>query len=551
MNINKRFLTSAIIGTVVGGCVCSYPAVLRWQVEKRLPGIEFDDVSMSTSGITLSGVKLDKGWIKGELNTVTSDFSGQNVTIDGGSLNVNLNDKQNRDGIKQQKRDIQFKDLNVNVVYKEYVATLDGVKSEQDQICFTTAKLKNPELTASSGCFNKDKKTINLKTVSITKDMELMGVNLNDLVANNVSVNINEKTIASDITKATLTFEKQTFSIEMSELVASQNPDVVRSNSVKIKHPWLSNEWVIIEDVKAHRMKDAWSISAGLSDIQINPEMLTFSGSEDCSTWIESLPASIKSGPLNKLRMAGKTSFSIGFRPKPSFNLKSDCRATCNTLPNLRTRFHYSAYTPHGVQFERESGIGSKDWLSIRSMGDMPLAAINMEDPGFEHHRGFIVQAFMNSFTENIKAGRFYRGGSTITMQLAKNLWLSRDKTLGRKVQEFFLSQAIESCYSKDEILELYLNVVEFGPNQYGIASGTKYWFKKGVGELNPIESFWMASILPRPNKAGHPTDVALQRIESLMKRFAADGKIPDFTLDVVDDEVEVDDFQIGKPEEN
>ena len=58
---------------------------------------------------TLSGVKLDKGWIKGELNTVTSDFSGQNVTIDGGSLNVNLNDKQNRDGIKQQKRDIQFK----------------------------------------------------------------------------------------------------------------------------------------------------------------------------------------------------------------------------------------------------------------------------------------------------------------------------------------------------------------------------------------------------------------------------------------------------------
>ena len=95
------------------------------------------------------------------------------------------------------------------------------------------------------------------------------------------------------------------------------------------------------------------------------------------------------------------------------------------------------------------------------------------------------------------------------------------------------------------------MNIVEFGPNQYGIASGTKYWFKKGVGELNPIESFWMASILPRPNKAGHPTDVALQRIESLMKRFAADGKIPDFTLDVVDDEVEVDDFQIGKPEEN
>ena len=123
-------------------------------------------------------------------------------------------------------------------------------------------------------------------------------------------------------------------------------------------------------------------------------------------------------------------------------------------------------------------------------------------------------------------------------MQLAKNLWLTRDKTLGRKVQEFFLAQGIESCYSKDEIMELYLNVVEFGPNQYGIESGTKYWFKKGPGELAPQEAFWLASILPKPSRTGPPTDASLKRIDGLMKRFANDGRIPDFSLDIVEDDI-------------
>ena len=220
------------------------------------------------------------------------------------------------------------------------------------------------------------------------------------------------------------------------------------------------------------------------------------------------------------------------FRSKPTFQLKSDCRARCDSLPNLRKSFRYTAYDPKGKPFERVTGRGTRGWYSLGMTGDMPLAVINMEDPGFDHHRGFIPQAFTNSFLENLKQGRFSRGGSTITMQLVKNIWLTREKTLGRKVQEFFLSQALESCYSKGELLELYLNVVEFGPNQYGVWAGSMFWFNRPPDELEPVESFWLASILPRPSKTGPPDEQSLKRISSVMKTLSSTGKIPDYMVD-------------------
>jgi membrane peptidoglycan carboxypeptidase len=183
-------------------------------------------------------------------------------------------------------------------------------------------------------------------------------------------------------------------------------------------------------------------------------------------------------------------------------------------------------------------------------MGDIPLAANTMEDPGFYHHRGFILQAFSNSFLDNVKQGKFVRGGSTITMQLAKNLWLTREKTIGRKAQEFFLAQALESCYTKDEIMELYLNVVEFGPNRYGVSSGSQHWFKKHPGDLTPTEAFWLASILPRPSKVPPPNEQSLSRIDALMKRLASDGKIPDFALFEFDDESIDDAIEAAEPQE-
>jgi membrane peptidoglycan carboxypeptidase len=155
----------------------------------------------------------------------------------------------------------------------------------------------------------------------------------------------------------------------------------------------------------------------------------------------------------------------------------------------------------------------------------MPTAVMNSEDYGFRSHRGFIPQAYDSAMVDDLKAGKFVRGGSTITMQLAKNLWLRRDKTIGRKVQELFLTMALESCLSKDEIMETYLNVVEFGPMVYGIHDGARYWFHKPPTELTPVEAFWLAGILTNPHAGRAPTPGALDRTAKLMARLASMGR--------------------------
>ena len=539
---SRKFWLSLTGGLLVSTCFFSYPHVLRWQIEKRIPGVQFQDAHLSTSGVTITGVSLDKGWVKGNLDCVSSDFQGHNITIDGGSLSVNLDARPHGNGQEDHQRNIQFNNLTLKVTKEDHNLSLDGVRSEDHKVCFSGAQLETPSISAGQGCFDRETHTVTVGEANL-KQLKIMGAVVTDLVANKITYNTKEKVAEVDGVTAQIIFEKQTFSIETNGVKASRHPDTVTLGSLRVRHPWLASDWITMENVKVQH-GERWDLTVGGSHVQVEPGTLTLSGSETCDTWIGSLPVNLKASPLDKIHMTGRTSFSIGFRPKPSFSLKSDCRATCNSLPNLRKPFTYTAYGPKGEKFQRETGPGSKGWVPLRMMGDMPLAVTTMEDPGFEHHRGFITQAFFNSFTDNLKQGRFLRGGSTLTMQLAKNMWLTRDKTLGRKVQEFFLAQGIESCYSKDEIMELYLNIVEFGPNQYGIGSGAQHWFKKGPGELVPSEAFWLASILPRPSKAPPPTDEALKRIEGLMKRLADDGRIPDFSLDVVEDDVGGSDVQ-------
>ncbi len=158
----------------------------------------------------------------------------------------------------------------------------------------------------------------------------------------------------------------------------------------------------------------------------------------------------------------------------------------------------------------------------------MPLAAIALEDPGFPHHRGIIAQALENSLKMNVEAQKFVRGCSTITMQLAKNIWLRRDKSLGRKVQEAILALSLESCLNKDEILALYLNVVEYGANLYGIGPAAHRYFKTAPAGLDPVQAFYLASILPAPKKASPPTEERLKQTAKLMRRLAENGHLPE-----------------------
>ncbi len=148
----------------------------------------------------------------------------------------------------------------------------------------------------------------------------------------------------------------------------------------------------------------------------------------------------------------------------------------------------------------RETGPGTPSWTPLGAISrHMETAVLICEDGRFWKHAGFDQEAIENSLRENLRAGRFVRGASTLTMQLAKNLYLSREKTVTRKLQEAFLTMLLEQQLGKDRILELYLNVVEFGPGIYGIGAASHYYFASAPSQLSLGQALYLASILPNP----------------------------------------------------
>jgi len=128
-------------------------------------------------------------------------------------------------------------------------------------------------------------------------------------------------------------------------------------------------------------------------------------------------------------------------------------------------------------------------------------SVLTTEDPSFMYHRGFIVEAFKQSIAKNIRTGRFSRGASTISMQLVKNVFLTREKTMSRKLEEILLVYILENNYlcPKERMFEVYLNIIEWGPNVYGIGEASEFYFKKRPAELTLSESLYLATIIPRP----------------------------------------------------
>jgi membrane peptidoglycan carboxypeptidase len=116
-------------------------------------------------------------------------------------------------------------------------------------------------------------------------------------------------------------------------------------------------------------------------------------------------------------------------------------------------------------------------------------------------HRGFINAAFKESISKNIRTKKFARGASTISMQLVKNVFLTREKTLSRKLEEILLVYVLENNHisSKDRMLEVYFNIIEWGPNVYGIAEASQFYFQKRPWDLNVNQCLFLATIIPNP----------------------------------------------------
>jgi monofunctional biosynthetic peptidoglycan transglycosylase len=139
-----------------------------------------------------------------------------------------------------------------------------------------------------------------------------------------------------------------------------------------------------------------------------------------------------------------------------------------------------------------------------RIADDLKRAVLVGEDIGFFDHRGFEVEELKKALAEAREERELPRGASTITQQLAKNLWLSPSRNPWRKVKEAVLTWQLERALSKRRILELYLNVVEFGPGVYGAEAAARHFFGKPASALGTHEAAQLAAGLPRPS-AWHP----------------------------------------------
>ena len=220
---------------------------------------------------------------------------------------------------------------------------------------------------------------------------------------------------------------------------------------------------------------------------------------------------------LEGMQVTGKLKYDLAFQLDTSLpdSVKFDSGLTpqgFRVLKMGRTDFaainHPFDYTPYEKgKPVRTIRIGPEnpDYTPLSQISpDLRNALLTSEDYNFFTHKGFNEKAFRVSIATNFKEKSFKRGASTISMQLVKNAFLNRNKTLSRKIEEILIVWLIENEHivPKDRMYEVYLNIIEWGRNIYGIGEAARYYFAKSPADLNLGESIFLAFVVPRPKHA-------------------------------------------------
>ena len=189
-------------------------------------------------------------------------------------------------------------------------------------------------------------------------------------------------------------------------------------------------------------------------------------------------------------------------------------------LNKLNEEFVYRAIINNVLQRPILVGSSNPNYTPLGQISPyLQKCVLTSEDPSFFSHRGFINEAFKQSILKNIRTKKFSRGASTISMQLIKNVFLTREKTVSRKLEEILLVYILENnrIASKERMLQVYFNVIEWGPNVYGIGEAAEFYFKKNPADLTLKECLFLATIIPKPKK--------------FMWQFDTEGKLKSFAM--------------------
>jgi monofunctional biosynthetic peptidoglycan transglycosylase len=201
--------------------------------------------------------------------------------------------------------------------------------------------------------------------------------------------------------------------------------------------------------------------------------------------------------------------------------------------------WYWSAYDPDSTAFMRArvEKLRERDPGARVQYGFVPYSRISVhlkraviaaEDAKFFQHDGFDWDGIRNAYEKNQREGEVVAGGSTITQQLAKNLFLSGDRTWWRKAQEAAITVMIELLMDKRRILELYLNVIEWGEAVFGAEAAARYHFGASAAQLGPEQSAKLAAMIPSPRRytPGRSTAYLERRTATILARMGA-ARVP------------------------
>jgi hypothetical protein len=184
--------------------------------------------------------------------------------------------------------------------------------------------------------------------------------------------------------------------------------------------------------------------------------------------------------------------------------LKLDPSRTSLRLLGLEEPFVAEIHLPHERVVTRDLSPANPAYRPLAGIAPaLTYAVVTNEDGGFFRHRGFNTGAVREAIAENIRAGAFRRGAGTITMQLARNLYLGHERTLSRKFREVVLAWILEHLTGtpKERLLEIYLNIIEWGPEVHGAGEAARFYFDRDPAALSVDEALFLATIVPAPSR--------------------------------------------------
>jgi monofunctional biosynthetic peptidoglycan transglycosylase len=200
------------------------------------------------------------------------------------------------------------------------------------------------------------------------------------------------------------------------------------------------------------------------------------------------------------------------------------------TLPDVRPLATRNPATTAFIELRHDEALAQgraprriQRWVRYEAISpSLRKAVLVAEDDAFWTHDGVDVEQLKESLEKNLTAGKAVRGGSTITQQLAKNLYLSPSKNPVRKLRELLIARRLEAALSKRRILELYLNVIEWGDGIYGAEAASRVYFNKPASALSPEEAALLAGAIinPRVHSPAHPTPRLRRRQQIILRRM-------------------------------